>query len=82
MATMTIARPATVNTGSSYAHNVGRAARALLAALFAVSPKAEKKASTSNDDISLYRLYRMAGSRDSVMPNLVQELDAIAKRAE
>ena len=77
MATLTIATPA----GSSYVQNVGRAARALLAALFAVQPRVEKKAKArhAHNEISLYRLYSMSGS-DSVMPNLAQELAVMASR--
>lgn len=81
MATLTIATPTAGSVGSSYAQNVGRAARALLDALFAVTPRAAQpaKARRASNDVSLSRLYRMSGS-DSVMPNLVQELDMIAKR--
>jgi len=81
MATLTIATPTAGTIGSSYAQNVGRAARALLAALFAVTPRAEQPAKVrqAREDISLLRLYRMAAT-DSMMPNLAQELDMIAKR--
>lgn len=81
MATLTIATPTAGSIGSSYAQNVGRAARALLAALFTVTPRVEQPAQVrkATADVSLARLYRMSGS-DSVMPNLVQELDMIAKR--
>ena len=81
MATLTIATPTAGSVGSSYAQNVGRAAHALLAALFAVAPRAEQpaKARQAREDISLYRLYRLSGS-DSLMPNLKQELDMIARR--
>ncbi|OWW19904.1 hypothetical protein [Noviherbaspirillum denitrificans] len=82
MATLTIANPTAGTIGSSYAENVGRAARALLAALFAVTPRAEQPAQVrqARENVSLYRLYRMSAS-DSVMPNLAQELDMIARRA-
>jgi hypothetical protein len=82
MSTLTAASPGHADTGSSYAQNVGRATRALLAALFAVVPRAS--ASSRADRITsrdLSRLYRMAGQYDSVMPNLAQELRAIAARA-
>ena len=81
MATLTIATPTAGSIGSSYAQNVGRAARALLAALFTVTPRAAQpaKAQQAREEVSLLRLYRMSGS-DSVMPNLAQELDMIAKR--
>lgn len=81
MATLTIATPTAGSVGSSYAQNVGRAARALLAALFTVTPRAEQpaKARQAREDVSLLRLYRMSGT-DAVMPNLAQELDMIARR--
>lgn len=81
MATLTIATPTSVSIGSNYAQNVGRAAHALLTALFAVQPRAETPAKTrkTSDDISLYRLYCLSGS-DSVMPNLAQELAVMASR--
>jgi hypothetical protein len=83
MATLTIATPTAGTVGSSYAQNVGRAARALLAALFTVTPRAAQpaKARQATDELSLMRLYRMSGY-DSVMPNLAQELDMIAKRQD
>jgi hypothetical protein len=81
MATLAIASPTTGTVGTSYADNVGRAARALLAALLAVTPRAAQpaKACEAREGVSLLRLYRMSGT-DSVMPNLAQELDMIAKR--
>ena len=78
MSTMTIASPAHV-AGSSYFENVAGAARALLAALFAVRPQAP--VADKADAVSVARLYRMAASYDSVMPNLAQELRIIALRA-
>ena len=81
MATLTIATPTAGTVGSSYAQNVGRAARALLAALFAPTPRAESQAKVrqASDEVSLLRLYRMSGT-DSVMPNLAHELEVIAGR--
>ena len=81
MATLTIATPTGATIGSNYAQNVGRAARALLAALLAVDARTETpaKARSTSDDISLYRLYSMS-RYDSVMPNLVQELTVMAAR--
>ncbi len=81
MATLTIATPAGASVGSSYAHNVGRAARALLAALFAVDARTEKQAKVraASDNVSLYRLYSLSRF-DSVTPNLAQELNFIAGR--
>ncbi|MGH8807799.1 MAG: hypothetical protein ACREX0_07975 [Noviherbaspirillum sp.] len=89
MSTFTIASPASTGNGLSYAENVGRAARGLLAALLAVKPQADVAATASaapaakgkvRGDLSLYELYRLAGSYDSLMPNLAQELRAIASR--
>lgn len=77
MSTMTINSPAHV-AGSSYLENVAGAARALLAAIFAVRPQA---AAEKTDEVSVARLYRLAASYDSVMPNLAQELRVIAMRA-
>jgi hypothetical protein len=86
MSTFAVVSPASLNNGSSYAENVARAARQLLAALLAVKPKADVKVPTTKrkvrgDDVSLYRLYRLAGSYDSLRPNLAQELRAIANRS-
>lgn len=78
MSTMTITSPAHV-AGSSYLENVGVAARNLLAALFAVRP--QTRPAKKSDEVSLAELYRLAGSYDSVMPNLAQELRTIALRA-
>lgn len=82
MSTMTIASPAHA-AGSSYLENVGTAARNLLAAIFAVRPqtRATEPARKKADEVSLAQLYRLAGSYDSVMPNLAQELRTIALRA-
>lgn len=74
MSTMTAANPAQFSS-TNYLANVAAAARDLLAAIFAV-----KTAKTSGET-SIGDLYRMAASYDSVMPNLAQELRAIALRA-
>lgn len=84
MSTATLTSSASTN-GLSYGQNVGRAARALLAALLAVSPRspaaqASSKAVPENREASILHLYRLAASYDSVMPNLAQELRAIASR--
>lgn len=69
----------------SYGQNVGRAARALLAALLAIPSRsnaavAEKTMSERERRESVFGLYRLASTYDSVMPNLAQELRAIANR--
>jgi len=53
MATVTIGTPLHTTTGSSYAANVSRAARALLAALFAVKPREAEKVRKPIKDISI-----------------------------
>lgn len=87
MATLTIQSHAPANTGASYAQNVSRAARALLAALLAfghsaAAPAAPRaaKAVRARDELSLYRLYCLSSPYDSIMPNLRQELQAMACR--
>ncbi|HEY8609044.1 MAG TPA: hypothetical protein VIM12_18160 [Noviherbaspirillum sp.] len=82
MSTMTITSPAHV-AGQGYLQNVAAAARALFAAIFAVRPQVRTVAvaEVKTDEVSIARLYRLAGSYDSVMPNLAQELRAIAMRA-
>lgn len=84
MSTLTINHAATI-ADAGYLHNVGRAARALLAALLTVPHKAaapvKAQVRTEKKEVSIYRLYRMAAQYDSVMPSLAQELRAIAARA-
>lgn len=85
MSTLVITPTTTASADAGYLHNVGRAARALLAALISVPHKAapkQAKVRTADKDVSIYRLYSMAAQYDSVMPNLAQELRAIAARAE
>lgn len=65
----------------SYTENLGRAARAFLKALLAVTPEAKPRAEEKRDVASIAQLYRMARSYDSIQPNLAQELRAIAARA-
>lgn len=82
MSTLTAASPSQAGNGISYFENVSSAARALFSALFAVTSRAavvERTEHVSSRD--LFRLYKLAGQSDSVMPNLTQELQAIAKRS-
>jgi hypothetical protein len=92
MATLTITSPPQVN-GTSYAQNVGRAARALLDAILSfrsdtqevaapIVRSAKEERAQAHDNVSLFRLYTLAAPYDSVMPNLKQELDLIAGRGE
>ena len=88
MATLTMTSPVATSTGSSYTQNVGRAARALLAAILAFNSGAAAPAArpaqetqrVQNEDLSLYNLYSLAAPYDIVMPNLAQELRVMASR--
>lgn len=89
MSTLTITSATQATTAAGYLENVGRAARALLAAIVAVphaskaadvTPAAAEVRSAARREASLYRLYTLAGQYDSVMPNLAQELRIIAGR--
>lgn len=86
MSTLTATSPLQADAGQGYVQNVIRAARALLTALFAVAPaapRASTNAETRSEAVSsrdLFRLYQMANQYDSVMPNLAQEIRAIAVR--
>jgi len=66
--------------GLSYTENLGRAARAFLQALLAITPEAKPAAAEKRDVASIAQLYRLARSYDSIQPNLAQELRAIAAR--
>ncbi|WP_151638023.1 hypothetical protein [Noviherbaspirillum aerium] len=72
----------TQTAGLSYTENLGRAARAFLQALLAVTPEAKPAAAVQEkrDVASIAQLYRLARSYDSIQPNLAQELRAIAAR--
>ena len=77
MSTLTAASP--VQTTSGYLSNVGRAAHALVYALFAVTPRtatAESRVMARD----LCHLYGIADHCDSTLPNLAQELRMIAAR--
>lgn len=75
-----------VEVHDGYAHNVSRAARALIAAVLAVNPAAPEAAvakpsiSERRRAKSVFELYRLAGSYDTVSPNLAAELRFIAAR--
>lgn len=87
MSTLTVS--AANQAAGTYGQNVAQAARALLAALFAIAPTRPQEQAASEaapaartrarEEVSLARLYRLAGSYDSVMPNLAQELRMIAR---
>lgn len=90
MGTLTITSPAHV-TGTSYAQNVGRAARALLDAILAIRSRSAEVAppvvrsaaevrTRARQNVSLYRLYSLSSPYDSIMPNLRQELEIMAGR--
>lgn len=78
MSTLTIASPVHADAGLSYVQNVGRAARALLAALLAVRPHAEKEEAPVSRRRWLFS--QRDESYDYMMPNLTQELAYIAAR--
>ncbi len=78
MSTLTMASPSRTVAGPNYAQNVGRAARALLAALLARPARLPARVSKRRTDGE--RLFRFAAQYESVMPNLAQELRAIACR--
>jgi hypothetical protein len=75
--------PSVQNAGLSYTENLGRAARAFLTALLAITPKAKpvaEDAKAKRNAGSVAELYRLARGFDSIQPNLAQELRAIAAR--
>ncbi len=86
MSTLTISTTVPASAGLTYAQNVGRAARTLLAALLATPARAHaapKQVVTArrhsrDDDMALYRLNCLASPYDCVMPNLEQELRVLA----
>ena len=75
MATMTIASPAQADASLNYAQNVGRAARALLAALLAITPRAAAEELPRQTS-----WFRRDDMNDFMMPNLEQELICLAGR--
>ncbi|WP_292932466.1 hypothetical protein [Noviherbaspirillum sp.] len=88
MSALTFGSHAPANAGVTYAQNVGRAARALLAALLAVPARKQTAADEAaasarhinGEDTALFRLYRLASPYDAIMPNLQQELMVMAGR--
>lgn len=93
MGTLTITSPAHAN-GTSYAHNVGRAALNLLNAILdfrfssaeetskPIVRSAQEVRAKARENASLYRLYTLSAPYDSIMPNLRQELEVMAGRDE
>ncbi|MEN3296190.1 MAG: hypothetical protein V7642_5443 [Burkholderiales bacterium] len=89
MLTSTMGFSSQPNAVHEYAKNVGAAARDFVSALLAIKPANEKSAvavnhrASASDDLSLFRLYRLASlssSYDSVSPALANELRLIAAR--
>lgn len=93
MLTSTMAFSSGPNAVQAYAKNVGTAARDFIAALLAIKPETDDRATDepahvakgapASDELSLYRLYRMASrssSYDMVSPELINELRLIAAR--
>jgi hypothetical protein len=87
MSTLSISHPAQSATVQTYWKNIGQAVIALVGAVLAAKPlESDTAVATAADDSlaqakkpSLYRLYRLAGQYDSVMPSLAQELRIIAR---
>lgn len=63
-----------------YASNVAQAARGLLAALFAVKPRAEVQAMEEQRHNDSTYLSRMADDYEHIVPNLSAELRFMASR--
>lgn len=91
MLTSTLGFTSRPNAVQAYAKNVGTAARDFVAALLAIKPADESNAplpdagqgAPASDELSLYRLYRLASRSDSfdaVSPELANELRLIAAR--
>lgn len=81
MATLTISSPGQAYAGTSYAENVARAARGLLAAILAITPESRATPAKESRYRSVLSLYRLADSYEASMPSLAQELRAIASRS-
>lgn len=90
MLTSTIGFSSQPGAVHAYAKNVGAAARSFVAALLAIPPANEDgapahatKGAPVSDELSLFRLYRLASlssSYDAVSPELANELRMIAAR--
>ncbi len=78
MSTITFSQSASRELNSSYAENVGRAFRSLLAALLAVKPQqnATPRATLRNQ----LAVFRLARQYEDLSPNLAAELRYIASR--
>ncbi|HEV2610661.1 MAG TPA: hypothetical protein VGU61_10385 [Noviherbaspirillum sp.] len=79
---------------NGYFTNLGRAVHSLIAALLAVpsaksanltadvtAPVVAAKVRKYEDELSLYRLYRLSSPYDSVSPALVEELRYLSSRS-
>jgi len=90
MSTATLSNPSAFHD-NGYFTNLGRAARTLFSALVSVNPQARGETAVHpvvkanvrrfEEELSLYRLYRLSGPYDSVSPALVEELRHIAARS-
>jgi hypothetical protein len=78
MSTITFTQAARGEATSSYAENVGRAFRSLLAAVLAIKPQqpATPRATLRNQ----LAVFRMAKQYEGLSPNLAAELRYIASR--
>lgn len=78
MSTITFPQSASRESDSSYAENVGRAFRSLLAALLAVKPQQSATPRTTlRNQLAVFRLARQY---EDLSPNLAAELRYIASR--
>lgn len=83
MSTLTYGSHAPANAGLSYTQNVGRAARALLAALLAVPVRKDGASVTvRRHEYEFADAEQIAARYESVMPNLAQELRVMAARRD
>ncbi|MET0963328.1 MAG: hypothetical protein ABWY05_11035 [Noviherbaspirillum sp.] len=78
MSTITFPHAAAHGDSTSYAENVGRAFRSLLAALLAVKP--QESVSPRAKLRSQLAVFRLAKQYESLSPNLAAELRFIASR--
>jgi hypothetical protein len=78
MSTISFTQASRGEATSSYAENVGRAFRSLLAALLAIKPQqtAKPRATVRNQ----LAVFRMARQYEGLSPNLAAELRYIASR--
>ncbi len=83
MSALTYGSHAPASAGLSYAQNVGRAARALLAALLAIPLRRDSASAAVRRHESEFADAELIAARyESIMPNLAQELRVMAARRD